>query len=532
MITDARRNAPRQPVDCDVCIIGAGAAGITLAMKLDSPHRSICMLEGGGLSLRRASQALLEGESDPSYPPLRTTRVAALGGSTHVWSGWCRPLDAIDFERRPEMPHSGWPLSLADLQPFYAQAHEVLQLGPYDYDPTAWEQSSGTARLPLTDERITTLLFRQSPVRFGSSYAAALAKSPDVHVYLHASAARLRFSVAARSITSVEVATPNGHRFEIRPRLAILAAGGIENARLLLLSAPGSPRGPANAHGQVGRCFTEHGYVDSAIYVPAVYSTSLRFYLQNPVRIDGRIRVARGVLAVPGSRQLRDGLLNCAMYFRPAYETHPAFDNPRVQALLQVWDMLKGRAVPDRIWTRLSYAARSPYALARAAWSKLRDGPDGAPQWRMRALFECAADPDNRVELSSARDAMGRPMARLCWRMRASDLQSVVRSHMILDEALRAARAGHLRLRSERWDEWLAAAQPGMHHAGTTRMHDDPSQGVVDRNCRVHGVDNLFISGSSVFPTAGFANPTLTVIALSLRLAAHLRQLPLDRAGY
>ena len=524
MIIDARRDAPRQPLDCDVCIIGAGAAGIALAMQLDSRERSICVLEGGGFGFHRASQALLEGERIANYPPLHAARVAALGGSTHVWGGWCRPLDALDFERRVEIPHSGWPISRADLQPFYTQAHELLQLGPYDYDPAGWERLSSTTQLALADEQITTVLFRQSPVKFGSSYRPMLAKSISVRIYLHANVMRLQFSAAAQSMTAVEVATLNGHKFDVRPRLTILAAGGIENARLLLLSAKGSRRGPANANGQVGRYFTEHGYVDSAIYVPAAAAGSMRFYLQNPVRDGGSLRVARGALSVAAARQLRDGLLNCAMHFRPAYETHPAFDSPRVQAMLQAWDMLKGRAVPDRMVSKIAYATGAPGALVSAVWSKLRSEPNASAQWRMRALFECAADPDNRIELSDARDAIGRPTARLYWRMRETDLRSVARSHLILDDALRAARLGHLRLRSEQPDKWLAAAEPGMHHMGTTRMHDDPLQGVVDRNCRVHGIDNLFITGSSVFPTAGCANPTLTVVALSLRLAAYLRE--------
>jgi choline dehydrogenase-like flavoprotein len=524
MIIDARRDAPLRPVDCDVCIIGAGAAGITLALQLGSPQRSVCVLEGGGLNFQPASQSLLEGEASPGYPPLHTTRLAALGGSTQVWSGWCRPLDAIDFVGRADFPHSGWPLSRDDLQPFYVQAHDVLQLGPDDYDAARWEQISGTRCLPLPVEQIATTLFRQSPIKFGSFYRPLLAKSPGVHVYLHANVMRLKFSGDARSVTSVEVATLGGHRFEVHARLTILAAGGIENARLLLLSATNNSCGPANTHGQVGRYFTDHGYVDSAVYVPAAPGASLRLYSQNSVQTTGAIRTARAALSVAARRQLRDSLLNCAMFFRPAYESHPAYEDPHVRALLQVWDMWQGRAVPDKMLSRIALATGAPYSVACAAWSRLRSAADTAAQWRMRTLFECAADPDNRVELSDSRDALGRPQVRLYWRMREGDLRSVARSHVILDEALHAAGLGRLRLRAEDPQEWLAAAEPGMHHTGTTRMHDDPSQGVVDRNCRVHGVDNLFISGSSVFPTAGFANPTLTVVALSLRLIAHLRQ--------
>jgi choline dehydrogenase-like flavoprotein len=193
-----------------------------------------------------------------------------------------------------------------------------------------------------------------------------------------------------------------------------------------------------------------------------------------------------------------------------------------VQALLQVWDVLNGRAVPHRLLSRLSYGAGGPRAFAAAVLSKLCAEARAPAHWRLRALFECAPDPDNRIELAETCDRLDRPMARLCWQLRDIDLKSVVRSHVLLDEALRRTRFGYLRLRIEQMQEWQSGVEPGKHHMGTTRMHYDPARGVVDRDCRVHGVDNLFIAGSSVFPSAGFANPTLTIVALSLRLAAHL----------
>ncbi len=532
MIIDARRDIPRRPLECDLCVIGAGAAGITLAMRLDSPRRLICVLESGGHAIGHATQALLAGESDANYPPLQVTRAAALGGSTQVWSGWCRPLDADDFERRAEIPHSGWPIKYAELHPYYVRAHEILQLGPYDYDPAAWERVSGSTRWALLEQQIATLLFRQSPVRLGSAYRSVLAKSAGIRIYLHANVLRLKCSARGNAVAAIEAATLDGQKFEVRPRVAVLAAGGIENARLLLLS---TRQGGAVGHARspVGRYFTEHGFVDGAIFVPAHSDQMPRLYLQQRVREgqarqiegeSGTSRVARGALAVAAAQKRQEGLLNCAIYFRPAYESHYAFESPRVQALLQVWDMLKGRAVPHRMLSRIAYGAGAPRALAAAMFSKLR-AQFGAPaQWRLRALFECAPDPNNRIELAETCDRLGRPMARLYWRLREVDLRSVLRSHVLLDEALRRAGLGYLRLCNEQAQEWQSSVEPGKHHMGTTRMHEDPTRGVVDRDCRVHGVENLFIAGSSVFPSAGFANPTLTIVALSLRLAGYLRQ--------
>ena len=272
MIIDARRDTPRRPLECDLCVIGAGAAGLTLATQLESPRRLICVLESGGRVISHTTQALLAGESDANYPPLQTTRAAALGGSTQVWSGWCRPLDANDFEHRVKIPHSGWPIKSAELQPYYVQAHEILQLGPYDYDPATWERVSGSTRWPLLEEQIATLLFRQSPVRFGSAFAPELRKSAGIRIYLHANVLRLEYSAQGNAVAAVEAVTLNGQKFEVRPRLTVLAAGGIENARLLLLSnRPGRELG--HVRSPIGRYFTEHGFVDGADFRPSSFQS-------------------------------------------------------------------------------------------------------------------------------------------------------------------------------------------------------------------------------------------------------------------
>src|SRR5262249_19741155 len=159
---------------------GAGAAGLALALQLQSPHRSVCVLESGDRNIRAASQSLLAGECDDHYPALRAARAAGLGGSTQVWAGWCRPLDPVDFERREEIPHSGWPLTLIDLQPYYARAHELLQLGPYDYDPVNWERESGLKSWGTPQNVIETILFRQSAVRFADLYRSSAMQSPGL----------------------------------------------------------------------------------------------------------------------------------------------------------------------------------------------------------------------------------------------------------------------------------------------------------------------------------------------------------------
>jgi choline dehydrogenase-like flavoprotein len=519
MLIDAAREPPRATIRCDVCIVGAGPAGITLARELDDGGRNICLLESGGESFEAATQLLLAGaRGSDGYPPLQAARVGALGGSTRVWAGWCRPLDAIDLERRPEIPASGWPLARAELDPFYAQAHAALELGPVDYDPAAWEHLSGCRALPIAGDDVDAIIFRKSGVSIRRKHIAALRRSQKIQAWLHSTALSLQYSPAGRHVHSIQVGVA-GRRgtFDIEPRLVVLAAGGIENARLLLISdAPGC-RGPVNVRGIVGRYFTEHCYIDGGTFEPSEGS-SPRFCLPRSARDPAR--VARGAYAPAPNAMRRHALLNCAFSFRDAYESDPAFDDSAVQALLKAWDMCRRRAVPYRFGRELARAASAPHMALRALWSRLRGRYAGRDAWRLRSLVECSADPDNRIELGDEKDPFERPLARVRWRVRDLELRSTREAHALFAATVHQARLGHVTLAG---DDWAARMEPALHHLGTTRMHDDPSPGVVDRDARVHGIDNLYVSGGSVFTTGGFANPTLTILALTFRLAAHLK---------
>ena len=525
MIIDARRHPPREPLDCDVCVIGAGAAGLTLAMALREARLQVCVLEGGGANFASAAQRLLEGDAPPGYPSLQTTRLAALGGSTRVWAGWGRPLDAIDLERRAALPWSGWPISSEELAPYYSAAHTLLGLPGCDYDVQAWESATRASRLALPPEAFETILLRRAPVDFATLYRRHGEPAGNTRVFLHAAVSHLAFAGGGASVSEVHAVTPTRARFRIRPRITVLAAGGIGNAHVLLLSGlPGADTGAAiTRHPWLGRGFTEHGFLDSATFVPADPRCALPLYQSRTLRVGATRRTARAALSAPAELKRRAGLLNAALYFRPAHDVHADLSSGHLRSLLQAWDMLRWRAVPDRIGAHLAHGLRAPVVLARYAWQRAMGRGSTAAQWRVRALFECAPDPDDRIELTTRRDALDRPLPRLIWRMRTGDIESLMATHRLLDQSLQAAGLGRLVPRSADAAEWLAAAEPALHHLGGTRMHDDPALGVVDRNARAHGVDNLYIAGGSVFPTGGFANPTLTIVALSLRLAEHLR---------
>jgi choline dehydrogenase-like flavoprotein len=191
-----------------------------------------------------------------------------------------------------------------------------------------------------------------------------------------------------------------------------------------------------------------------------------------------------------------------------------------VRSLLKAWDMSRRRAVPYRVASELAHAARAPYKALRALRSRLRERYDGHKEWRLRSLVECSADPENRVELGDEKDSLGRPLTRIRWRVRDLELRSARDAHALFAAAVQQARLGRVSIAD---DDWSARMEPALHHLGTTRMHDDPARGVVDRDARVHGIDNLYVAGGSVFTTGGFTNPTLTILALTLRLAEHLK---------
>jgi choline dehydrogenase-like flavoprotein len=365
-------------------------------------------------------------------------------------------------------------------------------------------------------------MFHISPLTFGAHYRAALERMQNVTTVLHATALRLDTDHDGKRIERVRVISAARRDFAVRARLFVLAAGGIENPRLLLLSGESPERSVGNAHGQVGRYFMEHGFINAGTYVAHGAPQSLAFHFPMKVRLENRDSTVRGAFAPSPGSQRSEGLLGGALFFHPAYEAHPVFDAPEVKAMLEIWDKLRGRAVPGGSARRAASVLRAPWRAAHAIVRKaLVHG--GNDRWRTRAMLECAPERDNRVTLSPERDAYGRPRARVHWRPGDRDLASAKRVHALFDAALRRAGVGRFECRLGDDADWRAAVEGGKHHMGATRMHSSPAHGVVDADCRVHGIDNLYVAGSSVFPTGGFANPTLTIVALAARLAAHLR---------
>lgn len=502
MIQDARQLPDGTVLDTDLAIIGAGAAGITLARALaDAPFR-ICLIESGGLEPDEATQALAGGENAGlPYGPLEATRLRQLGGTTNHWGGWCRPLDALDFEERDWVPMSGWPISRADLDPYYPAAAEICEAGPFAFDDVAgWEEKLGTSGFALPTRAMERRVIQFSPpTRFGDRYRTDLLSAPRLRTLIHANVVEIETSDNAREVTGLALATLDGRRSHITARRYVLAAGGIENARLLLLSNRVQSVGLGNGHDMVGRCFMEHPHVYSLGNLVLPDLASVPPMLLQDQWVDGL--GLRGNLMPSAAFQRTQRLQNATFTLGIAkqFDTRADAEADSTPLAAPMIDVLRA-AAPG------AFAAR-PFGL--------RLGIGGAGEQQ--------PNKDSRVTLSDRRDALGLPVARLEWRLTAADKTSLLRNLRALGAEFAAAGLGRLHVTLPPGDVWPSDLTGGNHHMGTTRMAADPRQGVVDANCRVHGIANLHVAGSSVFPTSGAANPTLTLVALALRLADHLR---------
>jgi choline dehydrogenase-like flavoprotein len=520
MFMEAHDLADRNAVQADLCVVGAGAAGIAIALQFaDTPLR-VVVLESGGLVAERRGRAIYQVVADfKRRLSVDHSRMAYFGGNTNHWQGNCRPLDEGDFEPLDWIRYSGWPIRRHDLLPYYERAQAVCGLGNFrGYDLDVCRPHLNHQPLDVEPATLTNKVVHACPVlSFAELHGQRLAAARNVRILLHANGLRLKANAGRDQVSAVEIIGADGRRTHIEASAFVLAAGGVENARLLLCSSEVSRNGLANDHDLVGRFFMEHWYLDIGLDSWGE-ARDLDFYCTQPVggaRVWGQL-----VLADEVRRHQRAAGLS--LWFVRTPLAAPGLDSAR-----RITAFLRGRARLAQPLTDIQLVLSDPGMVVGRALGKLRRrGRPGTPrgEYALRVQLEQTPDPENRIRLSSERDRFGQPRAELVLRLTDEDRRGHGGALRIAADALgmngrRLARQMHL---------MLGAGRHGFfwHHMGSTRMHADPAQGVVDRNCRVHGVSNLFIAGSSVFPTGGTAAPTLTIVALALRLADHIRQHP------
>lgn len=521
MLIDGRSVPAGTELATDLCIVGAGAAGITLGLALAGQGFRVLLLESGGFDPDVESQALAAGEiAGIGYVPLQTARIRCFGGSTGHWQGWCRPFEALDFAQRPWVPHSGWPITLADVQPHYPRAQEICELADFQYSVEDWDLQAAPP-LPLAGNDVRTRILQFStPTRFGVRHRTAILAAPNITLCLYANVVRMDPAANGARIDRLQVATLTGNRFTVRARTYVLAAGGIDNPRLMLASNHVLDTGIGNAHDQVGRYFADHIQLDTAGIFPLREDVSFQLYMEDRktrrhLRNSDATAAIMGYMTLSEEVQRSQRTLNysCKIldtYLSDYYLHSRSQELTKASAMDQLLDKL--RTIMSSITDAVTIAGK------RAAGRK-------QTFYKLVTTQEQAPNPLSRVTLSQNKDALGVPQARLQWLLTELDWHTIKVAVQRLVQGFGVPGIARLQVPLDLDEmQWPSNLGCSWHHCGTTRMHADPRQGVVDADCRVHGMQNLFVAGSSVFTTNGHGNPTLTIVALSLRLADRLRQ--------
>jgi choline dehydrogenase-like flavoprotein len=565
MVVDARTLSSTDVIETDVCVVGAGPIGLTLARELAAKDTRVCVLElghdpeGAGSPV---SEHVLGGEvTDPTYPPLESMRATGFGGTVSIWTSEVArgrlgarygQLEPIDLERRDEVAYGGWPFDRTHLEPYYARAAAICEIAPFLEDPGDWETPPRALRLPLGEDAATRIVRYGSRSVFTTGYRDWARTEANVTVVFNARVLEVETDESGSTARSVRVASAPGQTFTVATRVVVLSLGGIENARLLLLSNRAKPAGLGNGADLVGRFFMDHPTA-AGRFIPAGPHVVEQLGLYDALQKDGS--VAQGVLGLSEPTIRRERLLNSGAFLIPTAERWMRALNSAVQ----LGSAAKHRRIPHGAAKHLLNVALGADAVATSAYRHLVDRLPALQKttrfWPTSQLLdtfdtghiagwsrlpfagrrfdrigffhvlEQAPEPERRVALSSKKDAFGQPVPRLRWFITDQELRSMRRTQEILATAFARAGLGRLITTAELLADGSLEREiypSAHHHLGTTRMHTDPRRGVVDENCRIHGTTNVFVSGTSVFPTGGFINPTLTTIALAVRLAEHV----------
>jgi choline dehydrogenase-like flavoprotein len=519
MLDDLRRLEDGAELETDLCVIGGGAAGIAIAHELLGARTEVIVLESGGLRRSAETESLNEGETAGLHSEsLVAGRGRLLGGATDQWGGQCLRPDPDTFAERSWVEHSGWPFDVHVLEPYLRRAESFFRIEGEAYDERVWD-GFGVER-PAVDA--TRLLHRFSvwcpEPRLGRLYRDRLAQAANVRVLLHATATEILTTASGDRFDCVRAATPEGKTVRVRARACVLCVGAVENARLLLASTGVHAAGIGNGHDLVGRFFQDHPNGHAAVIGAGNVERLQELYA---LRYRGRVRYLPRLVLSP-ERQRSEEVLSCA--------AHPVFhfgEESGIEAARRLRRALARRQRPEQLGRELGRIVRDAGALASAAYQRIAHGGSTLTRPTMVTLqthSEQAPNANSRVTLSARRDRLGVPLPKVDWRLTELDRRTTEVMVKAVGEEFR--RLGLGEVRAEHWladAGWTTRVHDSYHHMGTTRLGRDPRTSVVDADGQIHGLAGMFVAGSSVFPAAGYANPTLMIVALAIRLGDHLK---------
>ncbi len=522
MIIDGRKVPAGTTIEVDLCIVGGGPAGISLALQFaDEPGVTVALVESGGREWDERTQELSEANCvGHTYFPVKETHLRVLGGSTLSYGGICTELSDLDFAQRSWVPESGWPLDKSALDPYLSKARKLLGVPDAAEPGAGWESTEATVWEPV---RVS-----DPPARFGRKYAPELEKASNVTTYLHSTVTNLALHPDGGHIGGVAIRSFGGNLFTIEASSYVLAGGGVEIPRLLLASNDVATAGIGNQYDNVGRYFQEHLRATDRYLIPE------RLKLQTDLITGAAGTLHFSRLALTDETMRHERLLNyyanvtfgflgqdsaqwsairriVVAHKRP-WNDSPYFQGAGGGRTKMYWQDVRTALVkPHRTMQSLAGAALRPTFMRK--WVELGSSIEQVPRR------------ENRVKLVSDKDELGMPRIELHWSLDDREEDTYLRGRRILLEELDRHLPGLSANAKDDQEQWPDSIIGTWHHAGTTRMHEDHKKGVVDADARVHGIGNLFIASSSVFPTSGATSPTQTIVCLTLRLADHLKNL-------
>ncbi|MDE2076539.1 MAG: GMC family oxidoreductase [Burkholderiales bacterium] len=515
---DAQAQSFETPLTTDICIVGAGAAGITLARSLAQSNLNVLLLESGNLDLEARTQALFQGEvRGINYYDLTACRLRYFGGTTNHWAGFCRPYTQNAFAGRPELGVPAWPINEQDLNPYIAKAAHDLGLKMEGFSLEYQAKQLGVNLNDLPDRRSTELVTQvyqlTERVRQGKYWRDNLRQQRNLQVLLHANVTHINMNASGTQVESLKVQALDKKPFQVKARWYVLAAHGIENARLLLDSDDVVKGGIGNAHDHVGRYFMEHPKMISGRFIPNKNFPSI-YNGGNAHQVFRNLNIGLSPEVMH-----RERVLDYYCRFLPAYDyekTHFAAEDIKEG----FWKPADAKAL--RALGRIVGDLPSTYQYLLSRWNIQ---PDQFDAFDLDHRIEQAPNPESRVTLSQQRDALGCRKVILNWQFTDLDYKTYAVGQSYLIKELTRLKMGTFVAPPLTPEAIRTLVMGNRHHIGTTRMSANAKDGVVDPDLKVHGTDNLFVASSGVFTNGGHTVPTMIIMAFAIRLANHLTRL-------
>jgi choline dehydrogenase-like flavoprotein len=516
---DARQRDSATGLQADICIVGAGAAGITLARYLASFQMDVLLLESGGMEMEGQTQSLYKMEKRGiDYFDMAACRLRYFGGSTNHWAGFCQIPSPLLYAGRPDLGIPPWPIGARELDPYISRAAADLGFQMAGFSAEFQARAAGIDPSELPDRRSTDLATQvyqlTTRARQGKIWKDHFAQLKHLRVMLHANVTRIHLNPAGTHVDSLTVRALGQTPFTVRAKRFVLAAHAVENARLLLDSNDVMPTGIGNQHGHVGRYFMEHPKLISGRFIPnsrflSIYNGGNAHEVMHNINLGLSLGTSK-----------REGILDYYCRFLPAVKFERAQDAAHHLMYDAFWKPADIKAL--NALGRIVGDIPSTFRYLQSRW---QGPPKVAPVFDLDHRIEQAPNPDSRITLSTERDALGCRKAILNWSFTDLDFKTFAVGQRILIQELTRLDMGRA-IAPPLTPEGIRRLAKGLnHHIGTARMSARPQDGVVDTNLKVHGLDNLYVAGSAIFPTGGHRVPTMIIVSFAIRLAEHLQAL-------